>query len=65
MITVKDCEALCDANPNWVNELACRECLFMVPAYASAHEATLCCEIALRANQARSVPETSNYRLAA
>lgn len=42
MITVKDCEAFCDADPNWVSELACRECLTMVQAYARAHETTLC-----------------------
>ena len=42
MITIEDCEAFCDANPNWVSELACRECLTMVPAYAHAHEMTLC-----------------------
>lgn len=38
MITVKDCEAFCDADPKWVNELARRECLGMVQAYACAHE---------------------------
>lgn len=38
MITVKDCEAFCDANPNRVHELACRESLGMVQAYARAHE---------------------------
>ena len=42
MITIEDCEAFCDAAPSWVNELACRECLTMVPAYARAHEMTLC-----------------------
>lgn len=42
MITIEDCEAFCDADPTWVSELACRECLTMVPAYARAHEATLC-----------------------
>ena len=42
MITVKDCEAFCDAHPGWVNELACRECLGMVQAYARAHEVTVC-----------------------
>lgn len=42
MITIEDCESFCDANPNWVSELACRECLTMVQAYARAHETTLC-----------------------
>lgn len=42
MITIEDCEAFCDADPSWVKELACRECLTMVQAYARAHETTLC-----------------------
>lgn len=42
MITIEDCEAFCDADPTWVGELACRECLTMVQAYARAHEATQC-----------------------
>ena len=42
MITIKDCEAFCDANPDWVQELACRECLGMVQAYAQAHEIAVC-----------------------
>jgi hypothetical protein len=42
MITVKDCEAFCDANANWVDELACRECLGMVQAYAQAHQMDVC-----------------------
>lgn len=42
MITIKDCEAFCDADANWVNELACRDCLTMVQAYARAHEMTVC-----------------------
>ena len=45
MITVKDCEAFCDANPNWVNELACRECLTLVPAYARAHDIAVCANV--------------------
>lgn len=42
MITIEDCEAFCEADPGWVSELACRECLTMVPAYARAHEALRC-----------------------
>lgn len=42
MIRIEDCEAFCDANPDWVRELACRECLTMVQAYAHAHEMTVC-----------------------
>jgi len=45
MITIKDCEAFCDADPNWVHELACRECLTMVPAYARAHEVNVCANV--------------------
>jgi len=51
MITIKDCEAFCDADPNWVRELACRECLSMVQAYAQAHEASVCDDIATQASQ--------------
>jgi hypothetical protein len=63
MITIKDCEALCDADPNWVHELACRECLTMIQAYASAHEATVCANYASMA--AVSEPAPTEYRLAA
>lgn len=38
MITIRDCEAFCDADPGWVSELARRESLGMVQAYAEAHE---------------------------
>ncbi len=38
MITISDCEAFCDADPGWVRELARREGLDMVQAYAQAHE---------------------------
>ena len=38
MITISDCEAFCDADPGWVRELARREQLGMVQAYAHAHE---------------------------
>ena len=37
MITISDCEAFCDADPGWVRELARREGLGMVQAYAEAH----------------------------
>lgn len=69
MITVKDCEAFCDANPSWVHELACRECLSMVQAYARAHEATVCAnDMAPPASQHQAPASTavrSDYRLAA
>lgn len=66
MITVKDCEAFCDADPNWVHELACRECLTMVPAYARAHEATVCSnDVVMPTHHAPIVEASSNYRLAA
>lgn len=69
MITVKDCEAFCDANPSWVHELACRECLTMVPAYARAHEAMLCAnDVAMPTDQNmhRAVEASfSDHRLAA
>lgn len=38
MITISDCEAFCDADPGWVRELARREGLGMVQAYAEAHK---------------------------
>ena len=53
MITLTDCEAFCDADPAWVDELACRECLGMVQACARAHGATL------SANDAAMLPERS------
>jgi len=45
MITIRDCEAFCDADPSWVKELACRECLGMVQAYARAHEVSTCASL--------------------
>lgn len=42
MITIKDCEGFCDADPSWVHEMACRDCLTMVPAYAAAHHLEFC-----------------------
>lgn len=42
MITIEDCRAFCDADPARVDELACREHVPMVQAYALAHQATLC-----------------------
>ena len=42
MITIKDCEAFCDVDPSWVHEMACRDCLTMVPAYAAAHHIEVC-----------------------
>ncbi len=66
MITVKDCEAYCDANPNWVHELACRECLTMMQAYARAHEATVCANVMAMPSHRPSVAgASSDHRLAA
>lgn len=66
MITVNDCEAFCDANPDWVHELACRECLAMVPAYARAHELAICANIAAFPAARPPVPASApDYRLAA
>jgi len=66
MITIKDCEAFCDANPNWVHELACRECLTMVQAYARAHEATVCANVmAMPSHRASVAGAPSDHRLAA
>lgn len=61
MITIDDCQAFCEADPGWVSELAGRECLTMVQAYARAHEATLC------ANDCRSEcpAETARHPIAA
>jgi hypothetical protein len=42
MITIEDCKAFCDANPDYASQLACEECLGMVQAYALAHEAVSC-----------------------
>lgn len=42
MITLEDCAAFCDANPEKVNDLARCENLTMVMAYARAHNAMLC-----------------------
>lgn len=42
MITIDDCEAFCEADPALVSELACRESLTMVQAYALAHEVRQC-----------------------
>lgn len=68
MITVKDCEAFCDADPSWVHELACRECLTMVPAYAHAHEVMVCAnDLAMpdHQDQKRTAETGFNHRLAA
>ena len=40
MITIEDCKAFCDAPASHVEELACRECLPLVQAFARAHEMT-------------------------
>lgn len=66
MITTSDCEAFCDADPAWVRELARRESLGMVQAYALAHES-----MAGTANPVMSprpvqpVADDSGYRQAA
>jgi hypothetical protein len=41
LITIEDCKAFCDAPASHVEELACRECLPLVQAFARAHEMTL------------------------
>ena len=38
MITIEDCKAFCDAPASQVEELACRECLPLVQAFARALE---------------------------
>jgi tellurite resistance protein len=40
LITIEDCKAFCDAPASHVEELACRECLPLVQAFARAHEMT-------------------------
>ncbi len=37
MITIEDCAAFCDADPRWVSQLARKESLGPIPAYAQAH----------------------------
>lgn len=61
MITIKDCESLYDADPGWVRELACRECLTMVPAYASAHEATVCAGYVAMAASREAAPKEHRF----
>jgi hypothetical protein len=66
MITVKDCEAFCDADPNWVHELACRECLTMVLAYARAHETMVRANgVMMPAHHSHAAETSSAFRLAA
>lgn len=36
MITLRDFEAFCDADPDWVHDLACRERIGLIQAYAKA-----------------------------
>lgn len=62
MITVKDCEALCDTQPGWVSELACRECLGMVQAYAYPHLATVCAnDVAMMAKRPADFPANDRH----
>lgn len=42
MITIEDCKAFCDADLTLVNELARRESLPMLQAFACAHAVTRC-----------------------
>ena len=42
MIKMEECEALFERHPDWLSEMACRDCLALVPAYADPHEATVC-----------------------
>lgn len=63
MITVRDCEAFCDASPDWVQELACRECLALVPAYAHAHEVMVCAgNVAMQARRAQAGGPAADHR---
>lgn len=41
MITLEDCAAFCDADPRWVHEMACRDAMPLISAYACAHAATV------------------------
>ena len=66
MITINDCEAFCDADPGWARELARRERLGMVQAYAQAHELmTRAAVPVMPARPAQSVEVDSGYRRAA
>lgn len=66
MITMSDCEAFCDADPNWVRELASRECLGMVQAYALAHESMMGAAVpVMPTSTAPSVDVDPSYRRAA
>lgn len=42
MITLDDCAAFCEADPEMVDEIAHREHLCMAVAFARAHGRTLC-----------------------
>ncbi|MBL8487003.1 MAG: hypothetical protein JNK22_07960 [Rhodocyclaceae bacterium] len=44
MIRIEECEALLERRPGWESELACRECLAAVPAYADPHGARVCAD---------------------
>ncbi|HMX16474.1 MAG TPA: hypothetical protein PK375_02380 [Rhodocyclaceae bacterium] len=44
MIRIEECEALFERRPDWVSEMACRDCLTLVPAYADPHEAQVCAD---------------------
>jgi len=66
MITISDCEAFCDADPGWVRELARREQLGMVQAYAQAHESMTGAAVpAVPTRTPRSVDVESGFRRAA
>lgn len=66
MITIKDFEAFCDADPGLVDELACRECLTMTEAYARAHEAALLANgVAMVAIRVSTVAHAADHRLPA
>ena len=66
MITLSDCEAFCDADSGWVGELARRECLGMVQAYAKANALMTGRPAPVLPNSPpHSMEADSNYRRAA
>jgi hypothetical protein len=66
MITISDCEAFCDADSGWARELARRERLSMVQAYAQAHRSMTGATIpVMQTHPAKSVDVDSSYCRAA
>lgn len=76
MITLADCQAFCDVDATWVEELASRESLTLIAAYAQAQtlhqveavsEMTVAVELHVLPNPPESAPCVVVYpsRLAA